>query len=102
MRLAVMLPLLLAIVLVEGSKESDENLPTQDWTRPVAGGRWRTPGGMVKDDSGAADLSDSEPPTGMGNKEWARIMAQMREELAAGKAEELRDSDKKHSGKEEL
>ena len=72
--------LLLPCVVEAGRDVDEKNLPTKGRTPPSSGGRWRTPGGTVSED--LSDLSGLEPPTGMGKKEWARIMSQMRDELS--------------------
>ena len=101
-RLSLLAFMLLLPCVVAGSENvDDKNLPTKGRTPPSSGGRWRTPGGTVSEDLG--DLSGSEPPTGMGKKEWARIMSQMQDELS----HDTTDSSGAHgsenrNGKEEL
>jgi hypothetical protein len=85
----LLLLLLPAFALAAG--EDERHLPTKGRTPPTSGGRWRTPGGNMGD---VDDLGSSDPPTGMGKKEWARVMSQMRDQLAeedASKRSEKQD-----------
>lgn len=72
--------LLLILSAARGDEENVKGKRKQTWA-PAAAGRWRTPGGSVSDDSD--NLDNIEPPDGMGAKEWARMVAQMRDQLAA-------------------
>ena len=73
--------MLLLLAFDVASGQDERHLPTKGRTPPSSGGRWRTPGGgSVGDD---IEALSAEPPTGMGTKEWVRILSQMRDQLGS-------------------